>query len=179
MALPDDIVLVEQTALVLGTAAASTPVGTQTDLITLTSLASGAARQSAKFDLTANRGDLIGVRVGLHFTSAPTAGQTVDFYLGLSHSATAGTGNSGGLSGSDAAYSGYSSNLDNSLKHLIFLGSHICTVQTTVQISEIGIFIPEQRYAMLVVDNNTSVSLGATAANNGIRFTPLKSQVQE
>ena len=156
--------------------AAANNLGTRTDQIDLTSLAAGAARQSAKFDFTASRARQFNLMAAIEWAAAPAAGETLDFYLAPSPSATAANANPGGVSGSDSAYSGYSSNLDDSLKQLIFLGSMVATVQatTTIQIAQIAVFIPPERYATLVVDNNSAAdALMSDAVEMSILITPI------
>ena len=158
MALPDSLKLTVGTAIVLAdtthSPAAATNLGTRTDQINLTSLAALAARQSAKFDFTANRAPLYRMMAAIEFATAPAAGELVDFYLAFSPNATAANANPGGVSGSDAAYTGYSSNLADSLKQLTYIGSMVATVQatTTIQIANIGVAgIGDQRVAPLAL----------------------------
>jgi hypothetical protein len=155
--------------------AAINNLGTRTDQINLTSVAAAAARQSAKFDFLNLRGLRYTIKAAIEFDVAPTAGETVDFYLGFSHSATAGTGNPGNLSGSDAAYTGYSSNLVNSLRHLLYVGSLSATVQLapTAQVAMIGSFVAMQRYGILVVHNNTSQALEGDAVEMSVALIPI------
>jgi len=136
------------------TAANSLEVGTPTDCqLDLTSVADGAARQSAKVDLGANRARYYAVRSVIEYASGVAAGDVTEFYWAPSGSATAGTGNPGNVSGSDAAYTGYSSNLADSLFHLQLIGSVRATAQvtTTVQVAEVGVFSPTERYGSLIV----------------------------
>lgn len=144
--------------------------------ITLTSVADAAARQSVKLDLGATFATLYRVRCEVEIAATPTAGKTIDLYWAPSSSATAGTDNPANVSGTDAAYSGYSSNLAASVKQLVFIGSHSCTAQATatVQIGEVGAFRPTHRYGSLVVVNNSGASLHSSATNMQIVFTPLE-----
>jgi hypothetical protein len=160
-------------------------LGTRTDQIDLTSLASGGARQSTKVDLEYLATDKFprawAVYAAIEFAVAPTSGNVVDFYVGFSPSATAGTANPGGLSGADSAYTGTSGDsLDDSLKQLVYIGSLIATADatTTVQFQSIGIITPLEQYASFVVDNNADQALVADAVEMAIRIVPLVDEVQ-
>lgn len=161
MALPDSVKYTVGTAIVLADTTDHAPatannLGTRTDQIDCTSLAAGAARESDKLDFGANMDVEYVLSAAIEFATAPTAGEVVNFYMGWSNNATAASANPGGLTGSDAAYAGYSANLADSLKQLTFIGSMSLTVQatTTVQIATgIGTFSPRERYGILVVEN--------------------------
>lgn len=148
--------------------------------ITLASLANAAARQSAKVDLGATRAPAYKVRVAFEMAATPTAGNLIELYWGPSQHATAANGNPGNLTGSDAAYSGYSSNLANSLRHLDLIGSHACTVQvtTTVQVGEIGVFSPTERYGSLVVRNSSGAAFHSDDVECHIVFDPIIDEIQ-
>jgi len=156
--------------------AAGNNLGTRTHQIDLDSLGNSPnARQSAKLDLGANRADRYGLMAALEWASAPTAGGIVDFYWAPSTSGTAGTGNPGNVSGADSAYTGYSSNLIKSLRHLERIGSFVCTAQatTTVQVAMVqGILVPKFRYGTLVVVNRTSQAFVADAVEMSILISP-------
>lgn len=156
-------------------ASAANNLGTRTDQIDLTSLASNAARQSTKFDFGATRGLRYTMKAAIEMDVAPTAGQTVDFYLGFSHSATAGLGNPGNLTGTDGAYSGYSANLADSLRHLTYIGSMPMTVQiaTTVQVAMVGEFMAQERYGILVVHNDTDQAFEGDAIEMSVALIPI------
>lgn len=144
--------------------------------ISLASVANAAARQSAKLDLGATRAGSYKVRANFELAATPTAGYTIDLYWAPSESGTAGTDNPGNVSGTDAAYSGYSSNLTDSLKQLQFIGSFICTAQatTTVQSGFVGRFSPASRYGSLVVVNNSGAAFHSTNTNQEITFSPIR-----
>ena len=181
----NEVLLKTGTAIVLADSADHSPtaansLGTRTDQIDLTSLAAGVARQSAKVDFGATRARRYSVVLAVEFATAPAAGETLDIYIGYSPSGTAGTGNPAKLTGADAAYSGYSSNLDDSLKQLDYIGSLVATIQatTTVQIALIGTISPSQRYGMIVVDNSTSDALFTDADEMSILISPIVDEVQ-
>lgn len=151
--------------------------------ITLASLANGngtstGGRQSATLDL----GSLWARRWRLDFecemAATPTAGNTINLFGSWSNSTGAGLGNT---SGSDAAYTGYSNNIDAATKQLEFLGAHICTAQvtTTVQKSLVGVIFPKGRYLNLVVDNRSGAAFHSTDTNQVVRLTPLEETIEE
>ena len=143
--------------------------------IELASVADDAARQSVKADLGENRAAEYSVRAAFEFAATPTAGETVELYWAPSSSDTAGTGNPGNVTGADAAYSGYSSNLDASLKQLEFIGAFVVTVQATatVQVGEIAVFAPSQRYGSLVVVNRSGAAFHSDDVESHVVFDPI------
>lgn len=149
--------------------------------IDLTSLADGSARQSAKFDFGAHWAERYLIRTCFELAATPTDGDLVELYFGFSHHATAGTGNPANLTGSDAAYSGYSANLASSVKHLYGPYNHICTVQTTttVQVALIGILYPPSRYGILVVKNESNAAFHSDAVEMHIVLDPIVSEFQD
>lgn len=163
-------------------AANSLEQGTPTDVeLDLASVANNAARQSAKFDLGATRSARYNIIAALEFASSGlTNGTIVEFWIGWSPDATAANGNPGGLSGSDAAYAGYSSNLDASVKHLDRVGTMIVTVQATgtVQISQCGMFVPRERYGILVVLQRSGASMHSDDVETHIVFDPITDESQ-
>jgi len=187
MPLPDSSKIIVGTIIVLAdttdhSPAAANDLGTRTDQIDLTSLGAGAARQSAKFDFGANRDLEYMMTVAIEFATAPAAGELVEFFLAFSPNTTAANANPGGVSGSDSAYAGYSSNLDDSLKQLKRVGVLVATVQatTTVQIANIGVFIPRHRFATLVVVNRSAGdAFVADAVEMSILIEPNTLQVQD
>lgn len=148
--------------------------------IILESLAAAAGRQSAKVDLGENRALAYKVRAAIEWAAGIDAGETLSFYWAPSWSATAGTGNPGGASGSDAAYAGYSSNLAEAVKQLDFIGNMIMTVQATatVQVAEVGILCPSARYGSLIVVNNADDALHSDSVEMNIVFDPLIPEMQ-
>lgn len=176
MALPDYLRLAPATAKVIRSSGGDVA-------ITLASLANGngtsaGARQAATLDLGASWGRLWRIRTSFELAPTPTAGNAINLY-GSFHSATgAGQGNT---SGSDAAYTGYSNNIDAAAKHLDLLGAHICTAQATatVQIAHAGIFMPKGRYLNLVVDNRSGAAFHSTETNQFIELTPLEDKIED
>ena len=156
------------------TAANSLLLGSQTDVqLDLTGVAAtGGARQSTK---TASLGDprvsMYRFDACLEFEAAPTDGKSVAFYWCNSPSATAGTGNAGGLTGSDAAFTDTSGNLSQ----MTFIGS-LAVRNNVINIGYIGRLQPEHEYGILVIVNNTDQALRSTATamdETHITATPL------
>lgn len=141
----------------------------------LASLADDAARQSTKVDLGENRAEEYKVRAAFEFAATPVAGETVELYWAPSHSATAGNGNPGNATGADAAYAGYSSNLDASLKQLEFLGSFVVTAQptATIQTAEVTVFSPSERYGSLIVVNRSGAAFHSDDVECHVVFDPV------
>lgn len=150
-------------------------------VITMTSVSNAAARQSDKLDFGATRAARYLVRAAVELAATPTAGNTIDLYLAPSSSATAGTDNPGNVTGADAAYTGYSSNLAASVKQLQYIGSLIVTAQATatVQNGVVGICTVPQRYGSLVVDNESGAAFHSSATNVKFEFIPLEDVVED
>jgi len=144
------------------------------------SVANGAARQSTKVDLGTKFAAAYKVRAAFEIGATPVAQNTIDLYWAPSPSATAGTANAGAVSGADSAYSGYSSNLAASLKQLDFIGSFVCTAQATatIQVAEVGVFMPTERYGSLVVVNNSGATMHTDSAEHHVVLDPLIPELQ-
>lgn len=155
----------------------STPTTCQ---IQLASVGNTAARQSVKVDLGENRAQVYKVRAAFEMAATPTAGALIELYWAPSSSSTAATGNAGGVSGSDEAYSGYSSNLASSIGQLDEIGPFQCTVQVTgnVQIAEIGSFSPSERYGSLIVKNESNAAFHSDDVECHVVFDPVIPEVQ-
>jgi len=144
------------------------------------SVTSTSYRQSTKADLGAVRARAYKVRAALEFAATPTAGTVVEVWWAPSGSATAGTGNAGAVSGADSAYTGYSSNGDASVKQLDFIGAFVCTAQATgtIQVAEVGILVPSERYGSLVCCNRSGATMHSDAAEIHVVFDPIVDQIQ-
>lgn len=156
------------------TAANSLIIGTPTDVqIDLTGVAAtGGARESNK---TADLGDphdaLFLVEACIEFETAPADGGSVAFYWANSPSGTAGTGNPGGLTGADAAFTDTTGNLGQ----MQFIGS-LSLRNNVINIGQVGLFQPLHRYGILVVVNNGSTAFRSTATamdETHIVMTPI------
>lgn len=159
----------------------TTDASQETDVqLDLTSLADSAYRQSTKVDLGADRAATYMVRAAFELAATPTAGDVISLYWAPSWSATAGTGNPGGASGADAAYDGYSANGDSAVNQLVHIGDFICTVQATatVQVAEVGMFTPTERYGSLIVRNESGAAFHTDAVESHVVFDPVIDEFQ-
>ena len=148
-------------------------------VITLASLAAAAARQGAKGDLGAKRAVRWACRVQLNMDVAPVNGAAVEIYWSSSPSATAGTDNTGGCSGADAAYTGSAGGLVAATKlQLQLIGAMPMTADadTVVQIAEF-VWYPTQRYGMPVVVNGTAQVLEGDNDSHQIVVFPLNEEI--
>ena len=148
--------------------------------LTLNGLANNAYRQGAKVDLGALWAPVYKVRAALEFAATPTAGNAVEFYWAPSHNSTAQNGNPGGVSGVDAAYTGYSANASASIRQLDFVGAFICTsmATATIQQAEVGILMPGERYGSLVVFNDSGAAMHSDDVEWNIVLDPIVQEVQ-
>lgn len=154
--------------------------------ITLASLAnstseSTGARQSVKLDLGSTRGRSYQVKADFELAATPTAGNVIELWWSPSSSATAGTDNRGNASGTDASYTGYSSNITASLRQCQFIGAFVCTAQATSTVQKAtvaGAFVPQERYGSLIVWNKSGAAFHSTDTNQVITLTPNE-DVQE
>jgi len=163
------------------TAANDLEQGTPTNVqLALASVGDTAARQSAKADLGATRAASYTVMAALELAATPTAGDLIELYWAPSPDPTAANGNPGGVSGSDAAYSGYSSNLADSVRQLMRIGAFVCTAQATatVQVSYCGRFSPPERYGSLIVKNESGAAFHSDDVECHIVFDPVIDEVQ-
>ena len=152
-----------------------------TATISMASVANAAARQSTKVDLGDPRPTLYKVRATIEFAATPTAGLTVDLYWAPSSSATAGTGNAAGVTGTDAAYAGDSSNLTAALRQLERIGTFVCTEVPTaegIQTAECGYFVPGERYGSLVVVNSSGAAIHSDDQEFHVVFSPVNTESQ-
>jgi len=162
-------------------AGTSLEFGTPTDCqIILAALADGAARQSAKVDLGTERAQMYKVRAAFEMAATPSSGEFIELYWAPSSNATAGNGNPALVTGADAAYAGYSANLAASVLQLDLIGVFICTVQVTgvVQVAEVGIFVPTERYGSLVVKNESGAAFHSDDVECHVVFDPIVPEVQ-
>ena len=176
MALPDYMRVSAGTPLVIRSSEGNAA-------ITLASLANGngtstGGRQSATLDLGASWARRWRVDADFVLAATPTAGNSINLFASWSNSTGAGDGNT---SGSDAAYTGYSNNIDASTRQLEFLGAHVCTSQSalTVQRSLVGVVFPKGRYLNLVVDNRSGTAFHSTNTSQVITLTPLEESIED
>lgn len=165
------------------TAANILEVATPTDVeLVLLNLADAAAAQSAKGDLGAKWAAQYVCTACIEMqVAAADAGSAVDFYWNASGITTAGTGNMGATSGAAAAYTGYSADLADSLKQLIYIGSMVMTDDAvdSAQIGFVGILSPPHRWGSLVVVNNTGQTICDTDDIEAhVVLSPIVDEVQ-
>lgn len=142
------------------TAANSLIQGAPTDVdIDLTGVAAaGGARESDKLDLTTPWGARWSLDACVEFETAPSDGDTVEFYWAPSPNTTAATGNVGGLTGVDAAFTDTVGNLGQ----MVFVGS-LLVRNNVINIGHIGIISPPYQYGILLVVNNADQAFRSTA----------------
>jgi hypothetical protein len=176
VALPDFFKVSEGTAKTIRNSGGSAA-------ITLASLANGngtsaGGRQSASLDMGANWAQRWRLECNFELAATPTANNAINLFGSWNTATGAGDGNT---SGSDAAYTGYSNNIDASTRQLEFLGAHICTAQatSTVQRSLVGVIFPKGRYLNLVVDNRSGAAFHSTDTNQVITLTPLEESIED
>jgi hypothetical protein len=108
-------------------------------------------------------------------TTAPTTNTTIEAYTNDSSSATAGTDNKGGCSGTDAAYTGRTNDISVAVGGLSYIGPFIVSALAGAdQVGNIGYWRPKQRYASVVVWNKSGRLLHSTEGNKVLTFTPLE-----
>jgi len=148
--------------------------------LSLASVANAAFRQSAKFDFGENWAQEYAAHGAFEIAATPTSLRTINAFLAYSHSATAGTGNAGNVSGSDAAYTGYSSNAAAAVLQLHQVSAFVVTAQATatVQVIEGWKFTPKGRYASLVVQNDSGASLHSDDVEMVIVLNPCVMEAQ-
>lgn len=150
--------------------------------ITFASLANGngtsaGGRQAVTLDLGAKWDRPHRLEANFELAATPTAGNAINLFGSWASASGAGQGNT---SGSDAAYTGYSNNIDAATKQLDFLGAHICTAQatTTQQRSLVGMVYPKGRYLNMVVDNRSGAAFHSTETNQYITLTPIVETIE-
>ena len=140
----------------------------------LTTLAAG---QGDKTDLGATHADdyLVEVMIDTGGT-APAVGATIDIYLSRSNSGTAGTGNEGGATGVDDAYTGIgSATILESIVQCLFVGSVVCVDETNTNLFQFFRVSPGARYVSPIVYNATGQTLGT---GSYITLTPIIAESQ-
>lgn len=176
MALPDVFKIKNGTAKTLKSSSGNAA-------ITLASLANGngtsaGGRQGATLDLGEYWAQRWRIDTDFELAATPTAGNAINLFGSYGDATGAGRGNT---SGSDAAYTGYSNNIDAATKQLELIGCHVCTAQATatVQKAIAGVFFPKGRYLNVVVDNRSGAAFHSSDANCVITFTPLEESIED
>lgn len=101
--------------------------------------------------------------------STPTDNTGIELWAGESTSGTAGTGNPGGLGGTDAAVT----NADQRKRQCSYVGvlSLSNNISTGTQRAHFTQF-PQHRYQIPLIFNNSGTSLSGTAGDHVITATP-------
>ena len=146
---------------------AQTPTATWT----LSALASGAGRLSARYDRGAGAGPSVWeMRCKVSLTGTVTVGQTLELYLATSD----GTDADGALGTADASLA------SDKRRNLLFVGV-LVTDQTTTNVTMTAsfrnIYLP-QRYFSLAIWNNTSLPIETSTSKHRCQMTPVPIQMQ-
>jgi len=125
----------------------------------------------------ANRARRWSVQVTFSVGSAATAGNEIEVWWAGSPSATAGTSNPGGTSGTDATFN---TTPDEYKQQLVFIGSLVLSnnAGTGIQTQNL-VFQPDFRYGMPVVVNKSGQTLGSTAGDHTITLTPEEDALED
>lgn len=144
--------------------------------ITCTSLANGSAREGVKGDLATPRGRRWLVSLETKLAAGGTNGNEIELYFSQSDNATAGTGNAGGATGTDAAFS----NASELKLQMIPVGSIAVanSAGTGLQRQHFE-FIPIARYVCPVIVNNSGQAFSGTAGDTIITLTPIEESIQD
>ncbi len=152
--------------------------------LTLSGLADGAGRQSAKADLGAARARLYAVFAAFDFTGrTPTALGTIDLYWAPSTSGTAANGNVAGNSGADAAAPGgvvpSGLTMDEFVAQCQYIGTFTCSDDATVQGGFIGTFEPPTRHGQLIIHSNAGDQMAASNVECHVAFWQIIDEIQD
>ena len=141
-------------------------------VLTLTSLASDAGRQSAQLDLGANAQPfMFRWRAWVKFATAPVVGESVNIYLKTSDGTHLDNDDGTG----DIAVSA-----EDKLKNLRYIGSIVVDeASATPEFSASGTVAIYERYVHLVFWNATADALSATAADHGAYLEEIPLQGQD
>ena len=188
MALPDQLVLQVGTQIIFadhgtdfvgGAAKTSLEVaGTDVQLDT-TDLADTAGRESVKVDLGASRAPAYSVLATIELAATPVTGDVIEFYWAPSPISTAANGNPMSIDGADAAAPSGDGTLAELVKLCIFIGNFICTNDptTVIQSGYVGVFVPPERYGILIVKNESGAAFHSDAVETHIVFNPITEKI--
>lgn len=145
---------------------------TGTVVHTLTSLASGAGRQSAQHDFTDSaRAFMYRWRAWVQFTTTGTVDETVDWYYKSGLTSTTILDNDDGTG--DIALSS-----TDKLKNLHYIGSIVVDETADVEFVASGTIAIYERFINIVCVNNGANALSGTALDMGFSLTPISIQGQ-
>ena len=144
---------------------------TPTKNLTLSALAAGAGRISAKHDFgSAAKSRLYEWRATMQWGTAPVVGESIDIYLSTSD----GTNPDGEEGTADAALSA-----EDKLKNMHYIGSIIADVSTNnIDYTGSGFFNLNSQHASIVVFNNSIDALRTDTSVHAVLITPVPDEVQ-
>lgn len=146
-------------------------------VLSLSGVTNGAARQSTKVDLGAERAPEFEVLGCVDFTGeTPVAGQTVDYYWAPSTHTTQANGNVAGNSGGDAVAPDGAvgpPTLAEFLKMCDSIGSLVVHGDAVVQNGWVGVFRSTSRYGQLILVNNSGGTFEADNVEAHQVFNPI------
>lgn len=158
----------------------TTLAATITSINGLGAATASCAGQGAFVDFGATRAQRWLARLQTTFQAAPTAGKTIDLYIGWATATATANSFPGGCSGADSAYTGPDGNPVNGVAQLDYIGSVHCCATAAQQEEVVGTFVPKMRYGVPVVFNNTAtgtagggVALATAATANALSFTSI------
>ncbi len=151
---------------------------TRTHQIDLGGLANNAMRQGAKADFGATRARDWAIFLGIELDVDLSAAGAVYLYFSSSPSATAGTGNKGGASGVDEAYTDGVNSPKENLDPVGTLHLPATCDDDILYSARIGIYTPVERYASPVLLNASGQAFEATADLIYIAAIPIIDEIQ-
>lgn len=151
-----------------------------TDQITLAALPTLEARQGVKVDLGATRASRVDVTLRVEHDVAPDSKKVASLWWAPSPSAVAGTANPGGVSGTDAAYTGTAGDtLADSILQLDLIGTLVCTSDAAPVVQQQTFtFFPKCRYGSPVVWNESNQAFEGDDIEMSIIWTPVIDEIQ-
>ncbi len=147
-------------------------IGTPTEVqMDCTSVAAAAGRQSAKTASLAQVGtawpEFWTLGACTEHVATPTLGEFVEFWWNASPNATPATGNSGGATGSDAAYTVAGKN------QLIFIGTMILNANVINIDADIGrIYLPYLYGSLIFINNSPTKAMHSVMDETHFVLTP-------
>jgi hypothetical protein len=145
--------------------------------MTFAGITANNGRQGAKGDLGANRARIWDVLFTSAVGSAATAGNEIELWWASSDSATAGTDNPGGTSGTDATFN---TTPDEYKQQLLFIGSLVLSNNAGTGIQKTWLsFVPPCRYGMPVLVNKSGQTLSATENLSGVTMIARDEAIED
>lgn len=151
-----------------------------THQITLAALASTEARQGAKADLGNPRAEVYEVTFRLEWDVAPADGGSASLFMAPSPSADAGVCNPGGVSGTDAAYTGTAgSTIAESLQQCDFVCKLPATNDAAPIVQQITVkYSPSAQYISPIVIDEGGQALEGDDIEMSITMIPIPYRIQ-